>query len=84
MYDHHSRVLNIEIFREHEFGKNDDYRFQLNAVVDLSDISEIKGDHIQTVLTDVYGSSLGKLLIIVDVFKKGPRFYEKVIPAVLF
>lgn len=35
-------------------------------------------------LTDVYGSSMGRMLLVVDVFKKGPRFYEKVISSVLF
>jgi hypothetical protein len=49
----------------------------------MSDISVIKGDHIETTLTDVYGSTLGKLLLMVDVFKKGPRFYEKVVPSIL-
>ena len=32
----------------------------------------------------MYGSSLGKLILAVDVFRKGPRFHEKVTSNVLF
>ena len=62
----------------------DDFKYQLNAKVDLSDVSIIKGDVIEGDLTDLYGSSLGTLTLAVDVFKKGPMFYEKVVSSVLF
>lgn len=52
--------------------------------MDLSDFNIIKGDYIETDLTDLYGSSLGTLTLAVDVFKKGPLYYEKVISSVLF
>lgn len=77
-------MLNIEIFKEHEFGTCDDFKYQLNAKVDLSDFSVINGDYIETDLTDLLGASLGKLILAVDVFKKGPRFYEKVVSSVFF
>ena len=32
---------------------------------------------------DLYGQSIGKLILLVDVFKKGPKFYEKVVSEVL-
>lgn len=56
----------------------------MNGEVDLSDFSVIKGDYIETILTDAFGGSLGRMLIIVDVFKKGPKFSEKVVSSVLF
>lgn len=44
----------------------------------------MKEDYIETDLTDIFGSSLGTLVLAVDVFKKGPMFYEKVVSEVLF
>ena len=62
----------------------DDFKYQLNARVDLSDFDAIKEDYIETDLTDLMGSAVGSLFLAVDVFKKGPLYYEKVVFTVLF
>ncbi len=83
-YDNQSSILSIQIYRQHKFAHNDDYKYQLNAEIDLNDITLLKGDYVESVLTDIYGSSLGRILLLFDVFRKGGRYGEKVPVRVLF
>lgn len=56
----------------------------LQAEVDLSDLTNLNGDYIETNLTRTNGEAVGKLILTVETFKKGSKFSEKVSSQVFF
>ena len=55
----------------------------MNAEVDLSDFTMVKDDYIETELTNMFGQIIGSLTLAIDVFRKGAKYYEKVVYSVL-
>ena len=56
----------------------------LTAEIDLSDLTNLNGDYIETVLLNSSGENVGKLILSIETFKKGPKFYEKVSSKIFF
>ena len=78
VYDGSSHLLFIEIFKHHRYLDNSDLDQVLQAEVDLSDLTNLNGDYIETNLHRTSGEPVGKLILTVETFKKGSKFYEKV------
>lgn len=56
----------------------------MTAEVDLSDMSNLNGEYIQTALMKVSGEQVGKLILVIQTFKKGQKYFEKVSSKVFF
>ena len=75
MYDNMANMLFIEIFSRHEYLDNSDLEQVLTAEVDLSDLSTLHGDCIESALYDVDAKEVGKVVLTIETFKKAIGFF---------
>lgn len=68
-------MLFIEVFKQHRFLDNSDLDHILTAEIDLSDTTNLNGEYIEAPLKNTSGVVIGKLLLMIETFKKGQKYY---------